>query len=342
MKKIKIKSIKIAIIGVTGLVGKKLVQIFENYSNLKADNFSFFSSKSRRGTFILFKGSKICLEFFPDRLKDIYFDIVFLCTKDSISKKYEDILRKSGSFIIDNSSQFRLQEGIPLIIPEINASEIKENHSLISSPNCIVSILLTGLLPILKRFSIQKLILSTYQSVSGAGYYGVQDLESQIIGYVEKRKIRPSYFKYPIAFNLFSHDSSVNSLTGMNNEEEKIVLEIKKILNQGDLPINITCVRVPILFCHSISVYMELKKEVDILQVKEDILNYSELVLKDDPEENNYPMPIDATNKKEIYVGRLRKDIHNKKAMNMWIVGDQLVKGSAWNLFQIARIKFDI
>jgi aspartate-semialdehyde dehydrogenase len=317
----------IGIFGATGLVGKEFLKLIENDNTLSS--IRVFASKSSVGKYIKFRDINIILEDY-DETTFTNLNVVILCTSTKVSKLIAPIALKNKCFIIDNSSAFRMDINTPLIIPEINGHLIESNN-LISNPNCCTAILCTVLDPLNKINHIKRVIVSTYQSASGAGQKGINELLN-------------SNDEFPVfgrkyMFNVFSHNSDIDIDSKYNDEEIKIMEETKKILDY-DIKITATCVRVPVLRAHSESVNIEFENPVDLNEIR-NIFNKQEgIKLEDNFELNEFPEPLKAENNHDILVGRIRYDLSDKsnRTINLFICGDQLLKGAALNAYQIYKL----
>ncbi|MGE4588891.1 MAG: aspartate-semialdehyde dehydrogenase, partial [Acidaminococcaceae bacterium] len=299
------------------------------------------ASSRSAGTEIPFMGKKyIVEEATSESFKDI--DIA-LFAGGSISTEFAPYAVKAGAVVIDNSSAFRMDPEVPLVVPEVNPQAILKHKGIIANPNCSTIIMVMALKPIYDLAKIKRIIVSTYQAVSGAGKEGIDELTNQVKAYSEGKemeaKILPSASlekHYPIAFNLIPQiDIFLDNL--YTKEEMKMVNETRKILEDYDMKITATTVRVPVYRSHSESVNVELEKDLDLAAIKDAISNFPGVQMQDDPQKQIYPMPIFTSDKNDVYVGRLRRDESAENSFNMWVVGDQIRKGAALNTLQIAE-----
>ena len=329
----------IAIIGSTGAVGQELLNILEK-RNFPVGNMILLASKRSVGKIQKFKDQSILVEELKeDSFQKTKIDIAFFASSTDISLKYIPLAQKVGTISIDNSSAYRIDASTPLIIPEINSESIKEHKGIIANPNCSTIIMLMAVYPIYKKNPIQKIIVSTYQAASGAGLLAMEELEKQTLAYLEKKEITKNIFKHQIAFNAFSHDSNINIESGYNGEEAKMIQETHKILNDFEIQIYPTCIRIPTLRAHAESIYISLKEETSIEVLQEALKNNIGLEYLDNREKNYFPMPIETSEKDNVYVGRLRKaSSKNGKEWQLWCCGDQILKGAALNAVQIAEL----
>jgi aspartate-semialdehyde dehydrogenase len=330
---------RLGIIGVSGLVGEKILESL-NLLNIKYKSLRIFASEVSKGKIFKFRNDTlICDVFNLDDLSD--FDVVILAVENDIAKNIIEYkkLKKFNTIIIDNSSEYRLDNDIPLIVPEINQQLIK-NNEVISNPNCSTTMLVMLLAPLLKLSDIHKVNVSTYQAASGAGKKGLDELLLQTKEIVEGESLTKDYWKKEYVFNVFSHNSRITS-NYYNQEEMKMVNETHKILNKKFI-INPTCVRVPTLTSHCLSVNIEFKNEVELYNILDEIERFPGLKIEDNILTNSFPEPVKTSNKTDIYVGRIRPELSedgmfNYKSYNFFISGDQLLKGAAYNSVQILK-----
>ena len=334
------KKYNVAILGATGAVGAELLKLIEE-RNFPFGKLRLLASKRSAGKEIKFMGKTYAVEEATfDSFKDI--DIA-LFAGGSISKDFAPHAVKAGAVVIDNSSAFRMDPEVPLIVPEVNPQAILKHKGIIANPNCSTIIMVMALKPIYDLSKIKRVIVSTYQAVSGAGKEGIDELDAQVKAYSEGKEmianILPSASAarhYPIAFNLIPQiDTFCDNL--YTKEEMKMVNETQKILEDYDLRITATTIRVPIYRSHSESLNIELENEVELDAMRKALTQFPGITLQDDPEKQEYPMPLYTSEKDEVYVGRLRKDESCANSYNMWVVGDQIRKGAALNTLQIAE-----
>lgn len=329
------KTYNIAIAGATGAVGLKMLSVLED-RNFPVKSLRLLASAASAGKTLQFRGEKIEVETLTkNSFKGI--DIALFSAGGSISREFASAAVRSGTTVIDNSSAFRNDNSVPLIIPEINPDDINFHKGIISNPNCTTAIMLTVLNAIYNYSRIKKIVVSSYQSVSGAGQKGISELEDQIKSISEGKRINASKFPHQIAYNVIPHIDVFTS-NGYTKEEMKMVHETRKILHDDKISVSATCVRVPVKSVHSMAVTFITEKNVPVKKVKE-LLSVSEgVTLMDNVSENLYPMPVNAEGKYNCFAGRIRKDIAFKNAISMWISGDQLLKGAALNAVQIAEL----
>ena len=319
----------LAIVGVTGLVGRKMLEILEE-RNFFIDKLIPIASKKSKGNIINFKGSKYKVlpieESFDEEI-----DIALFSAGADISLKWAPKFKSKGVYVIDNSSAWRMDEDVKLIIPEINGNLLGSADKIIANPNCSTIQMLMALAPLHKKFQIRRVIISTYQSVTGTGKAAIDQLNN------EKNNIKGSMtYPHPIHQNALPH-CDVFLENGYTKEEMKLVNETHKILSDKSINISATAVRIPVFGGHAESVNIEFSENTDCEEIKTILNETNGVVVKDNPEKNIYPMPIDAEGKDEVFVGRIRQDYSNENSFNLWIVSDNLRKGAATNTIQIAE-----
>ena len=318
---------KVAIIGSTGLVGRTVLKILEekNFTNC---TYTLFSSKKSAGTKLQFLGQNYIIQELTENSFNSNFNYAIFCAGSNVSEKYAPIAVSKGCIVIDNSSFFRMNKDVPLVVPEVNPEKIFENKGIIANPNCSTIQAVVALKPLDDRYKIKRVVYSTYQAVSGAGKTGIEDLENGIKG------VNPQKFPYPIFNNCLPH-IDIFMPDGYTKEEYKMINETKKILNKPYLPITATCVRVPVKNCHSESINIEFKTNFDIYDVKMLLQNSPGIILVDDIEKNYYPLPIKSDGYDDVFIGRVRRDFSVPYGINLWVVADNLRKGAATNAVQI-------
>ncbi|SEQ56647.1 aspartate semialdehyde dehydrogenase [Virgibacillus subterraneus] len=331
----------IAVVGATGAVGKKITQILEQ-KNFPINELKLLSSKRSAGTKLLFKNQEITVEeATPDSFAGV--DIALFSAGGSVSKQLAPEAVKHGAVVVDNTSAYRMDNEVPLVVPEVNEEDIKSHKGVIANPNCSTIQMVAALKPIQDAFGISRVIVSTYQAVSGAGNEACNELENQTKQYLnnedmtaELLPVKGDEKHYPIAFNALPQ-IDVFQENGYTFEEMKMINETKKIMHAPNLPVAATCVRLPLFTSHAESVYVDVEKEGLAVEDIWNVLRDAEgVILEDDPNTQTYPTPLSASNKEEVFVGRVRKDLDNNKGIHLWVVSDNLVKGAAWNTIQIA------
>lgn len=285
------------------------------------------------GSKVLFRGEELTIEASSDQVFREA-DAALFAIDGELSKMLAPIARKNDCVVVDNSSAFRMTEGVPLVVPEVNPEDIKLHQGLIANPNCSTIILVVALNPLHVAFGVKRVVVSTYQAVSGAGKAGLEELITATEDYLAGREIEPRVFQYPIAFNLIPHiDLFVED--GYTKEEMKMVYETRKIMHAPDIQVCPTAVRVPVLRCHSESINIETYRNPDLDEVRQVLAAAPGVVLQDDPAARQYPMPLLASGTDQIYVGRIRRDPTVPNGLALWVAGDQIRKGAATNAVQI-------
>jgi aspartate-semialdehyde dehydrogenase len=300
------------------------------------------SSARSAGTQIKFRDQLITVEeATPDSFRGI--DIALFSAGGEVSKTLIPHAIKHGTICIDNTNAFRMDPTVPLVVPEVNAAAIQLHHGVIANPNCSTIQMVAALKPLHDRYGIKKVIVSTYQAVSGAGALAVQETLRQTKAWINGDKINPDILpvgslpiKHQIAFNAIPQIDKFQD-NGFTLEEMKMIRETKKIMGDESIEVTATCVRIPVLYGHSESVYVELKNDYELNEVRSLLQNAPGITLQVDPVLQYYPLPLNAAGKLDVFVGRLRRDLYEPRALNMWIVSDNLLKGAAWNALQIAE-----
>ena len=329
------KKYKLALVGATGLVGRTARTVLEE-KNLPISEYVFFSSCKSAGTKLTFKGKEYTVRELKEDSFDEGFDFAIFSAGGETSKKYSPIASSKGCIVVDNSSAFRMDKDVPLVVPEVNPDDIKWNKGIISNPNCSTIQAVVPLKPLDDKYKIKRIVYSTYQAVSGAGKGGVDDLENGLKG------MPPKKFPHPIVNNCLPH-IDVFEENGYTKEETKMINETRKILGKPDLRVTATTVRVPVLNSHSESINVEFENDFDLDELKNLLKNSSGIILEDDPKNNIYPLAQNANGHDEVYVGRIRRDYSVPFGINMWVVADNIRKGAATNAIQIVEklIEYD-
>lgn len=323
------KNYRVAIVGVTGLVGSTILKILEE-REFPIDKLYLFASSKSAGKTLVFNNKEYKIEELTENSFTNDIDIAFFSAGSGISKKFAPIAASKGITVIDNSSAFRMDNNIPLIVPEVNSQDIRKNKGIIANPNCSTIQAVVALKPLNDKYKIKRIVFSTYQAVSGSGSKGISDLEKGLSG--EKN----SFYPYPIFNNCLPHIDTFEE-DGYTKEEMKMVYETKKILNDDSLKITATAVRVPVFYSHSESVNIEFYDNFILSELIELLSNSPGIVVSDNPNESIYPLAINAAGTDDVYVGRIRKDDSVKSGINLWIVADNVRKGAATNAVQIAE-----
>ncbi len=331
------KNPTVAIVGATGAVGAEFAACLEK-RNFPLGTLKALASARSAGKTIDFKGNKIAVEELTEASFDGV-DIALFSAGGAISKRYAPAAVKAGAVAVDNSSAFRMDPDVPLVIPEINARRIAEHKGIIANPNCSAITALVPLWPIHKKNRIARVIISTYQASSGAGAAAMQELLDSTRAYLEGRPFTPKVIPHPYAFNVFSHNTAIDPTTGYNDEETKVVRESKKILEDDKIRIGVTCVRVPVLRAHCESITFECEKPICEDDARRILSDAPGVRIVDDRAKNYFPMPIDASGQDNVLVGRIRQDVSDPSghSIAMFVSADQLLKGAALNAVQIAE-----
>lgn len=323
------KKYKIAVCGASGMVGNMMLKVLEE-RNFPIETLKVLSSKKSAGKEILFQGKPYLLEELNEHSFDEKIDIALFSAGGSVSEKFAPIAAEHGCVVVDNSSQFRMEETVPLVVPEVNPEDIKKHKGIIANPNCSTIQSVLPLKPLYDKYGIKRVIYTTYQAVSGAGMAGYNDLKNGVNGE------EPKKFDYPIAFNLIPQiDSFLEN--GYTKEEMKMINETRKILHDDRIQITATTVRVPVFNSHSVAINVELEKDFDLDEVKKLFQDYEGIVLLDDIEQKKYPMPMLTDGRDEVFVGRIRRDFSQANTLNFFSVADNIRKGAATNAVQIAE-----
>jgi aspartate-semialdehyde dehydrogenase len=325
----------VAILGATGAVGQELLELLAE-RNFPLTDLKLLASPRSSGSIIEFKGEKIQVEALgDDSFKDV--DIVLASAGGSISKAYIPKAVAAGAVAIDNSSAFRMNPDVPLVVPEINPEAASKHRGIIANPNCTTILLGVAIYPLHQIQPIQRIVVSTYQSASGAGARAMEEVKQQTRAILNGTTPPTESFPYPLAFNLFPHNTPIND-AGYCEEEMKMVNETRKIFDAPDIRISATCVRVPVLRAHSEAVNLEFAQPFPVAKAREIIANAKGIKLVEDWQANYFPMPIDATGKDDVLVGRIRQDLSHASSLELWLCGDQIRKGAALNAVQIAEL----
>ena len=331
------KEKNVAIVGCTGAVGVEMLRVLEE-RNFPVGNLRLLASSRSAGKTMEFKGEKYTVEELThDSFKDI--DIALFSAGASRSKEFAASAVKEGAVVVDNSSAFRMDEDVPLVVPEVNPEDVQKHNGIIANPNCSTIIMLVPVFPLHKSKKLKRIIASTYQATSGAGAQGMDELINQSKAVLEGKPADPKAFVHQIAFNIIPH-IDVFLDNDYTKEEMKMLNESRKMMHLPELQVNCTCVRIPVMRAHSESLLLEFEDAITPEEAKEILANAPGVKVIDNVSENVYPMPIDASGKDEILVGRIRQDIsrNDKKGLTIFVAGDQLLKGAALNAVQIAEL----
>lgn len=327
----------LAIVGATGAVGREVCSLISE-RGLNPQRISLFSSTRSAGTHVeLGSDSVEVLPLIDDSFKGV--DYAIFCVDSNLTRLLAPAAVQSGAVVIDNSSAYRMDRDVPLVVPEINACDIKKHRGIIANPNCSTIIMNMAVWPLHKVNPVRRIVVSTYQAASGAGAAAMEELQTQTADSLAGRDVIPKVFPHPIAFNLFSHDTTIGS-DGYNTEERKMIHETRKIFHEPDLSITATCIRVPIPRAHSESINVTFEKPITPDEVRNIHSNAPGIKIVDDVEGGRFPMPIDASGQDDVLVGRIRQDVSQPdgRGIEMFVCGDQLRKGAALNAVQIVEM----
>ena len=324
--------------GATGAVGAELLSLLDE-RNFPLGELRLLASKRSAGSTLEFKGKKIVVqELTHDSFGGI--DLVLASAGGSISAEFAPSAVKAGAVVVDNTSKFRMTEGVPLVIPEINAARIKDHKGIIANPNCSTIIMALPVFPLHKAFGVKRIHAATYQAASGAGARAMEELKQETAAILEGKPFQPTVIPFPYAFNVFPHNAPWVADAGYNEEELKMVKETAKIFETDSVKVHATCVRVPVLRAHSEALNVEFERDVSVEEAMEVLRGTPGVQILEEPGANRWPMPLDASGKDPVLVGRMRKDKSQKNTLDFWVVGDQIRKGAALNAVQIAEHLF--
>lgn len=327
------KKFNVAVVGATGMVGGKFLEVLTE-RQLPVDNYYLFASAKSAGKKIDFMGKEhTVIELTKENVISLKgkVDFALFSAGGGVSKEFAPVFVEAGAIVVDNSSQWRMYDDVPLVVPEVNPEDVKWNHGIIANPNCSTIQAVVALKPLYDKFGIKRIVYSTYQAVSGAGVAGYNDLKDGING------VAPKKFPRPIAYNMLPH-IDVFMEDGYTKEEWKMIVETRKILHDQSLRITATTVRVPVFYGHSESINVEFCKKCEKQDVVNALKNFPGIVVMDDVKNNVYPTPLDAENHDEVFVGRIRMDESVDSGANLWVVADNIRKGAATNAVQIVEL----
>lgn len=327
----------VAIVGATGAVGVELLRCLEA-RGFPLRGLRLLASARSAGRTLPFKGEALAVE----ELTEASFegvDLALFSAGSGISKRYAAAAVRAGAVVVDNSSAFRMDPDVPLVVPEVNGAALASHRGIIANPNCVAAIATVALAPLHRAHPIRRLTAATYQAASGAGAAAMEELRESTAAYLRGEPYTPKVLPHPYAFNLFSHNADVDPDSGYNGEELKVVAETRRILDAGDLPIGITCIRVPVLRAHAIALNVEFDEVVTPEEARAILAAAPGLRLVDDRAANHFPMPSEASGQDDVLVGRIRRDLGDPsgRSLALFVVGDQLLKGAALNAVQIAE-----
>ncbi|MYL33197.1 aspartate-semialdehyde dehydrogenase [Pontibacillus yanchengensis] len=336
------KNYHVAIVGATGAVGQKMLETLED-RNFPIETLTLLSSKRSAGKTVRFQDKEITIqEATPESFEGV--DIALFSAGGSISKQLAPEAVKRGAVVVDNTSAYRMDPNVPLVVPEVNEVDIAKHQGIIANPNCSTIQMVAALEPLRHAYGLKRVIVSTYQAVSGAGNEASDELRNQSEAFLKEETHTPEILPvkgdehhYPIAFNALPQIDKFEE-NGYTFEEMKMINETKKIMHSDELHVAATCVRLPIFTSHAESVYIEIDDEnVNVEELQSELANAPGLTLEDDPANQVYPTPLNAEGKRDVFVGRIRKDLDQPNGFHLWVVSDNLLKGAAWNSVQIAE-----
>ncbi|MGH7312613.1 MAG: aspartate-semialdehyde dehydrogenase [Candidatus Rokuibacteriota bacterium] len=325
----------VAVVGATGAAGQTTLRVLEE-RKFPVRELRCFASERSVGTTVTFRGEAVTIR----RVEAAGFsglDLVFCSAGSAQAKEFVPMIRRAGAIVIDKSSAFRLDPDVPLIVPEINGHAARRHQGILAVPNCTTIVTVMPLKPLHDAGRLRRVVATSFQSASGAGVKGLEDLRQQTLAWARGEAIVPRHFAHQLAFNLIPHIDRFGP-DGYTGEELKLVNETRKILETPDLPISPTTVRVPVFTCHSVAVNVETEEKVSAERAREVFARFPGLKVWDDPAEQRYPMPVLVEGQDDCWVGRIREDYSHPRGLNFWVVGDQLRKGAATNAVQIAEL----
>jgi aspartate-semialdehyde dehydrogenase len=328
----------VAVVGATGAVGAEMLRCLEE-SSYPTGALKAFASERSAGKRFKFRGRDVEMQVLTE---DAFAgcDVVLFASETDISKQYVPIAVKAGAYAIDNSSAFRMDASVPLVVPEVNGDLITPTQKIYANPNCVAAIMVMALWPLHQAGKLKRVIASTYQSASGAGRPAMDELEEATRAYLKGEHYEPRVLPHPYAFNLFSHNTEIDPETGYNDEETKVIRELRKIFGEPDLRASATCVRVPVLRAHSIALNVTFDRPMTPARAREILGAAPGLKIVDDAARNHFPMPNEASGQDDVRVGRIREDVSDGsgRSLALFVAGDQLLKGAALNAVQIAEM----
>src|SRR5688572_25661806 len=328
--------VNVAIVGATGAVGQEFLTVLAE-RNFPIKNLKLLASARSAGKTIEFRGQAYTIEELThDSFKNV--QVAYFSAGGSISKEFAPSAVKAGAVVIDNTSAFRMKDGVPLVVPEVNPEQIHKHNGLIANPNCSTIIMNVPVWPLHKANRVKRIVVSTYQAVSGAGAQGLYDLEQQMKAYAGGGAIEKKLFPHQIVNNLFCHNTKIGE-NGYNEEENKMVNETRKIFGDAKIMVTATCVRVPIPRAHSESINLEFERPITPEQVRDILRKAPGVTIVDDREKNHFPMPLEASGQDNVLVGRIRQDVSREdgRGIELFVSGDQIRKGAATNAVQIGE-----
>jgi aspartate-semialdehyde dehydrogenase len=330
--------LSLAVVGATGAVGTEMISCLER-RNFPLSRLRLFASVRSAGRALPYRGQPLPVEVCTEEaFSDT--DIALFSAGSAAARRWIPRAVQAGSIVIDNSSAFRMDREVPLVVPEVNAAAIASHRGIIANPNCVAIIAVVPLWPLHRAFGLRRLIASTYQAASGAGAAAMEELREATRAALAGQAYEPRVLRHRYAFNLYSHDTAVDPQTGSNEEETKVMRELRKIMSLAQLPISVTCIRVPVMRAHAISLTAEFDRPVTADAARTVLSGAPGLKIVDDRVNNHFPMPIEASGQPEVLVGRLRQDHSDASghSLSLFVAGDQLMKGAALNAVQIAEM----
>lgn len=331
-----VKGKTVAVVGATGAVGAEMLRCLEK-SSYPTGSLKAFASERSAGKRFKFLGQDVEMQVLTDDAFEGV-DVALFASETDISKKYVPLAAQAGAYAIDNSSAFRMDPNVPLVVPEVNGDLIKPSQKIYANPNCVAAIMVMALWPLHHAGKLKRVIASTYQSASGAGRPAMDELEEATRAYLKGEHYAPKVLPHPYAFNLFSHNTTIGD-DGYNGEEQKVVKELRKIMNLPELRVGVTCVRVPVLRAHSMAITVEFADKVSVDAARAVLSKAPGVKVVDDRAKNHFPMPVESSGQDDVLVGRIREDVSDPTghSLALFISGDQLLKGAALNAVQIAE-----
>jgi aspartate-semialdehyde dehydrogenase len=327
----------VAIVGATGAVGSELIGCLER-RNFPLSNLRLFASARSAGQALLFRGEGVKVE---ELTEDSFpgVDIALFSAGGTASRRFVPMAVRQGAIVVDNSSAYRMEPGVPLVVPEVNGEAASRHLGIIANPNCVAIIAVMALWPLHRHARVRRVIAATYQAASGAGAAAMQELRASTAAYLAGEAYSNTVLAHPYAFNLFSHDTQVDPVTGSNDEETKVVRELRKIMQEPELRVGVTCVRVPVLRAHSIALTVEFERPVGPAEARDVLAAAPGVRIVDDVAHNHFPMPLEASGQGDVLVGRIRRDPSDPSgcSLALFVAGDQLLKGAALNAVQVAE-----
>jgi aspartate-semialdehyde dehydrogenase len=327
--------VAIAVVGATGAAGQTTLRVLEE-RKFPVREVRCFASERSVGKTVTFKGEPVVVQ----RIEASAFkgvEIAFCSAGSAQSREYAPMIVRAGAVVVDKSNAFRMDPAVPLVVPEINAHAARQHQGILACPNCTTIVTVMPLKPLHDAGRLQRVVATSFQSASGAGVKGIDDLRQQALAWARGEAIVPRHFPHQLAFNLIPHIDAFEP-DGYTGEEMKLIRETRKILELPDLLVNPTTVRVPVFTCHSVAVNVETEAKLTVARAREVLSRFPGLRLWDEPAENRYPMPVLVEGQDDCFVGRLREDLSHPRGLNFWVVGDQLRKGAATNAVQIAEL----